>query len=264
MSKRCALLLLAAAITPLWADLKVTLKTTTGSGSRVDVFYSKQNKRRGDYPETSFSVILDNGTSYYVNNSTREYSVPSGPGVFAILANWIQPPPRIRQSGKTVNVYYERIDTGERRQQFGYTAKHLILRERRVAEPGAYQSSQETMTEGWYIAPGQIKDRLPRYRLLTNSRLKLVDHVVEHGQPLEPGFALFEIRKTKSAVPGLRQVTTEVTALSTEPLAASVFEVPVGFKRVDSLPGLAPSMRPADRLSLEWNQLVQAAESWFY
>src|SRR5215475_12306059 len=62
----------------------------------------------------------------------------------------IRPRPT-EDSGGTLQIWIENIDTGERKQIFGHMARHIITREKRVAGPRACSKPSETETDGWYI-----------------------------------------------------------------------------------------------------------------
>src|SRR5438270_327705 len=54
-------------------------------------------------------------------------------------------------SGGTLQIWIENVDTGERKDLFGHTARHIITREKRVAGPGACSKPSLSETDGWYI-----------------------------------------------------------------------------------------------------------------
>ena len=54
-------------------------------------------------------------------------------------------------SGGTLKIWIENIDTGERKEIFGHTARHIITREKRIAGPGACSKPSLSETDGWYI-----------------------------------------------------------------------------------------------------------------
>src|SRR5215475_10655792 len=62
----------------------------------------------------------------------------------------IKPQPTV-DSGGTLKIWIENIDTGERKEIFGHMARHIITREKRVAGPRACSKPSETETDGWYI-----------------------------------------------------------------------------------------------------------------
>ncbi len=204
---------------------------------------------------------------YVLDPESRQYmELASSQDILLALAGWIARPPRMRDSGKTVNIFYETVDTGERRQMFGREAEHLLTRERHRAEPGACEIDRETDTDGWYIPVSKARAIGLRNYGAYISGGNCRDTVVKHGEALRRGFPLSETTTTRylrSGDPSFSGATTrEVLELSTDPLDKNLFEIPDGFKKVDSLPG-QPSPTWSDRLQMEWAQLERAVQSWF-
>ncbi len=199
-------------------------------------------------------------TAYELDPDTREYIEAFQTDFVALFARWIARP-HIRQSGKMVDVHYETIDTGERRQILGQTAKHLRLRERHVAVPGACDSSSLIEEDGWYIAlperdPGSLGtiSNQPVFRHYEPGEVdNCRDTVRKHGDPPTPGLLVLQEKKASRL---------EVIALSTTPLDHSSFEVPSDYKRVDHFQG-GVALTWTDRLAWDWHQLVGALSTWF-
>ncbi|MBV9082636.1 MAG: hypothetical protein JOZ62_08175 [Acidobacteriaceae bacterium] len=271
------LFLAALFAAPLGADTRKLTKTTINGQEYVSAFYTQGHKLRTEYSsqnplhERVTIQDSDRNVTYLLDPESRKY-VESGPqtsDLILSLAQWIARPPRIRESGKTVNVYYEVVDTGERQQFFGKTAKHLRVRTRQVAEPGACQGSYTAEKDGWYLPGSERPARrifaaylgfsiMPAnqafaYFDVVGSAYPCRDNIVIHGSPASPGLA---VRETS------RDVTVEVLEFSDAPLDSSLFQVPPGFQKVDALPGQR-AMSWSERLEMEWAQLERAFESWF-
>src|SRR5262249_22051864 len=58
-----------------------------------------------------------------------------------------------RASGRTIHVHTETIDTGERREMFGYIARRMIIRTTHRVTPQDDVRSGEAESDGWYIDP---------------------------------------------------------------------------------------------------------------
>lgn len=202
----------------------------------------------------------DRQTAYELDPDTREYREAPKTDFLVLFARWIARP-HIRQSGKTVDIYYETIDTGERRQILGHTAKHLRFRERRVAAPGACVSSSWREEEGWYIdfpepdpgSLGTIANQPVYAHYVPGEYSGCRDTVNKHGDPSSPGFLVFQEKNA---------FTLEVIALSTASLDQNLFEVPPTYKRVAHFRGEIPPTW-TDRLAWDWNQLVESIATWF-
>ena len=265
--------LLASSLTAS-VDTRTVTKTTllgpySGGRETISTEYRQGDNRRtesevfdGDSPARQrIGITLGGKVHYQLDPKTHEYTEYQIPQT---------PPPRpgaqepgsaitTYQSGKTLDIYVEITDTGERKEFFGQTAAHLIWRERLVAEPGACGTSSTREIDGWYF-PEPEKTR-PHGILMMSSvgpgGKMCVDKIVIHGR--QPG--------------GLAVITNdgvlkvEILELSNEPLDKSLFEVPSGYTKVQNLPMLQSPPPPpptwSQMLEREWAQLLRELESWF-
>jgi hypothetical protein len=193
---------------------------------------------------------------YQLDLTARKYVASQAQNLDLILtlAAWIARPPRFYESGKALNIYFDTVDTGERKQFFGRTAKHLVMRWRQIAEPGACGLTQEGVRDGWYIP--EPDSRPARGYIMAMGSLggrMCRDQLIFHGKPAPPGISVLERNGS---------FTTEVLEMSDAPLDKKLFEVPSGFEKVESLPG-QPTLSASARLGRDWAQLEQAFRSWF-
>jgi hypothetical protein len=256
--------LVASLTVLLRADTYEVSKTTVDGHETVFAHYIQgKNIRTEHFNGNEVQLVTirntERNTGYMLDLSTRKYVElsPQNLDLIVLLAQWIARPPRARESGKTVNIYYETTDTGERKQYFGRTAKHLLLRERHVAEPGACEQTYDTQKEGWYIPPTEPNTVKGPYLtvsfVITGAYSRCHDTVVVHGNPPPPGVPVWET---------YGNVMREILELSHSPLDKGLFEVPSGFQKVESLPAYQP-VAWSRRLQMEWAQLERAFESWF-
>jgi len=143
----------------------------------------------------------------------------------------------------------------------GQTAKHLHLRERRVAVPGACVESSVTEDDGWYIVfpepdPGSLgtianKPVFDHYEGGEISACR--DTVITQGDFLSLGLLVFQEKNA---------FTLEVIALSSAPLDRSLFEAPRNYKKVDHFKGEV-SLTWTSRLTWDWSQLIDSIATWF-
>ncbi len=261
----CILAFLACSITAFSrADTHEITKTTVAGNETVFARYVQGKNMRFESRSQDGSrqfVTIRNAERkgmYFLDLPSQTYveSQPQSPDWILSLAQWIARPPRTRESGKTVNIYYETIDTGERKTFFGYTARHLRLRERRVAEPGACDGTYQTERDGWYIPAMESNTAKGSYLIgdyILAGSYSCHDTVVTHGDPSSPGLPVLETNGS---------FTREVLELSHDPLDKSLFEVPGDFRKVEALPGHQP-MSWSQHLQMEWSQLEHAFQSWF-
>jgi len=153
------------------------------------------------------------------------------------------------------------VDTGARKQAFGYTARHVITTYKVTPLEDSEIIPQETITDGWYIdldtqlscdpmieTPSEgttyrgarLGVGAPNSTSISASPPSLVQTTYV-GKP-EKGFPILVKRTTHRG----EQVTTsenEVTELSTKSLDPSLFEVPANFRCVErNLPWPRPAL----------------------
>lgn len=247
------------------ADMHEVVKITFDGHEAVQESFLQGRKMRSESrgPDGSRSVTIqdpDRQKAYDVDMAAQEYVEirPVAPDFLGSLAMWIRRPVRVRESGKTVNVSFETTDTGERKTFFGRTARHLLLRETYVAEPGACMSSHRVEKDGWYFAPADVRSNdNGSYRLVYfvggNGRFQCRDRMIFHGNPGNVGEAAFEVSGP---------VTRELINFSGAPLDRGLFEPPNGFRKVDALQGQR-MMSWSEKMGVEFTQLGGAFASWF-
>lgn len=250
MWKVGAILLALSLASSAWTDTREVITETIAGHTTTATLYTQGNLLRAEESESSRVSISDFGrkTQTFLDMQLRRYAEMKHPEVNALesLAQWIARPPY--QSGKTVNVFYDIVDTGERQQLLGQTAKHLLIRERNVAEPGACQGSYDSHWDGWFISlTNPTRGRL-------EMRTHCVDKAIVHGDLKTLGLAVIETRG---------DLTRRIVELSHERLNPALFEVPADFKKVDILPGMPAQDTWAQRLKIDWFSLRYAVETWF-
>jgi hypothetical protein len=125
-----SLWLLTGQAVPADADLKFT--TREGAQRQTQFMRGRSHRMEiGDAfgPRQVFIYNADRQLEYKLDPATRAYTVRR-------VEPW-KPDPllRARMSGKTIDIYRDYVDTGERRWMFGHLARHVIQSERRVPSP---------------------------------------------------------------------------------------------------------------------------------
>ena len=107
-------------------------------------------------------------------------------------------------SGRTVHVHTETIDTGERREMFGYTARRVIIRRTHRFSPDNDAQSSDTEADGWYIDPPAawlaVHPSRPGHAILhfaVNGRFDTP--VFTDAGPRETGFPMLVTRTHRSS-----------------------------------------------------------------
>jgi hypothetical protein len=182
-------------------------------------------------------------------------------------------------SGGTLDISIQNIDTGERKEMFGHTARHIITREKRVAGPGACSRDSESETDGWYIDPSIMpewrRSKSPGIVVASvmsagndNCRNK-TDAIQVHRTGVETGFPVQVHTTLHSEIvraDGSQQAITstwgsEILELKEGPLDPALFEVPADFRRVNQLRSWMASAAPRRPLT-GWEWLKAKLEEW--
>jgi hypothetical protein len=167
----------------------------------------------------------------------------------------IKPKP-MAQSGGTLQIWIENIDTGERKEIFGHMARHIITREKRVAGPGACSKPSQSETDGWYIDGSLV----PEWRQQkgngsgvviatevsagsTDKCANKMDKVEVHRTGTETGFPVkvtTTLHSEMTQPDGSQRMLSstwgsEVVELQEGPLELSLFDVPKDFRKVEFL-----------------------------
>jgi hypothetical protein len=253
-------LLLFSQTIPAHADLKLTIRR----GTQRETLYIQGRKSRteiGDAfgPQVIWIFNGDRQIQYGLDPATHAYNVHA-------IEPW-KPNPllRARESGKTIDIYRDYVDTGERRWMFGHLARHVILSERRVPEPGSCAASagegeSRMKKDGWYIDLPAAQPQGRGYGHFlgsTECANGAVDRIEIHTTGhCENGFPLLDV-STSSQWHGLMR--NKVVEWDESPLDPKVFLPPADFHEVPSLPNQRPNTILNNlRYRLSW--WVSAAE----
>ncbi|HEX8069565.1 MAG TPA: hypothetical protein VF546_06420 [Pyrinomonadaceae bacterium] len=228
------------------ADLKVKQKSTFGGQSFESTVLIKGARQRSESQAGAGQVSImqcDLRRTLMLNEQTRRYFVyrdaDAAPGATDATAAAHTAAPARR--GGTVTYTTNITDTGERRQMFGLTARHL--KTKLTVEPSADACDQNPLrleTDGWYTdaefglnCPSELSAQMPRPPVAAGG---CQDRVVTKqtgtgrlGYPLQVTTTIYgpdgSVTSTSS---------TEVVELSRAPLAAALFDVPAGYTEVKS------------------------------
>jgi hypothetical protein len=201
-----------------------------------------------------FQLDLESGV--YTASRVNEYGSP----------NWFKPKITTRKpSGRTVHVHTQAVDTGERREMYGRTARRVMTRTTHKVIPESDCASSETDVDGWYIDPPAAWLALyppqPGSYSILHVNGQFDKPVFTHDGPREMGFPMFLARTHRSnftdADGNIRGHTSvdrqEVTEFSEESLEYDLFVPLKDFHRVRELPGAAP-LPFALRIRLSWEK----------
>jgi hypothetical protein len=182
-----------------------------------------------------------------------------------------------KASGRTLTINVETVDTGERKEIFGRTARHIIRREKRIASPGACGHSGETESDGWYtdlevpngcVATPKARVGVATTALVTGGSVCMDKIEVHATGTAVMGFPLKVTTTSRYSLPDStsKEVTStfqnEVTELSEKPLDPALFELPAGFTQVATLRD-QPPVPPSAAIRDWWERVKRSLRSWF-
>jgi hypothetical protein len=268
-------------------DLTIVARTTStfaGNSITDETFtYIKSDRKRverheqlpqplGPPGQGAYFVIVDEppivritrcdlDKQFVLSFNTREYissplvKPPSQQQIAASNAQRRKEPAPI----PTLLIETDTEDTGERKQMFGYAARHVIVTQKHIPLVETAGLPQENVTDGWYVdvdtsIPCESRSRGVVYSILTASSSRAPGEPPEipvlafkNAGKLETGLAL-ATRQTNRLIEVLPDGSTkpkedalmqtervpqmEVTELSAEPLDDSLFEIPKNFREV--------------------------------
>jgi hypothetical protein len=224
---------------------RMDFRSSTGGAKRAD---GSMDVRYG--PHIASITRCDLGQMLELNLDAHEYHAsPYPPNPFTKeQARGIKPQSSL-PSEPTLLIETTTVDTDERKEIFGHTARHVITTRKQTPLDGSQSQPQETVTDGWYI---DLDNRISCDRkwregahayvhvsASTDGRAPDRPKFVDVGKP-ETGFAI-ELKTTTRGTHTLPDGTKKENAMTNEmsvtqlaegPLDAAVFEVPAGFRQV--------------------------------
>ena len=226
-----------------FADVKVKAKQTIGGQSYENTTYIKGKRQR---TETMNGMMISltqcdlrrgvqinpNTKTYMINPFNTTVETVTKPAATTVDKNGVV------QSGGTVTMTITTKDTGERKQMFGYTARHLIITMETVSSPDACTKSNSKMvTDGWYIdfeTQFDCGDSVSYGGYRNPNKPTCQDkYVTKNSGAGKRGYPVYE-KMTMFGEDGkeITSYVTEVVELSKATLDATLFELPEGYREV--------------------------------
>jgi hypothetical protein len=242
-----ALFLLAATAS---ADIKVKTKTTTSGQSFEGTTYIKKSRQRTESNVGGMSMATitqcDLRRMIQLNDKARTYFVMQLGGDAAGEVKSAAGAPATSGGGQTrrggvVTFVYKATDTGERKQMFGMTARHLKVSMTSESSPDACNPSKMRMDiDGWYVDLDYGLDcemGRPNYSGGGGGKPDCVDEyrtkilgVARLGYALQQTTIIYGDTGAE-----MSRMTTEVLELSSAPLDAALFDIPAGYTEAKSM-----------------------------
>ena len=251
--------------------------------------YSRNPKHPNSPTEYTYGPVIatiqqcDTQMGIEINTRDREYEMhplpryPTREELKALAASHSKPPEPKEKPKPTVTVERHTVDTGDRKEFFGYLARHVITTTKNIPHQGSRTQPSETVQDGWFIdlkaRKSCITDLLPAEKsggyvaVLTaglDNRPNEVYELKETG-PRENGFPVKVVRTYRgmlkmpdgSTRESVHKTESEVVELSTAPLDPALFEAPKGlkgFKKVDRI-DRQPPVPVWARVYMWWERL---------
>ena len=254
------------------SDTKLRLRMSSGAGAEAfeTVTYVKGQRRRSETRGAGMDVVnvvqCDLGRNLTINERARTYFITGlgeaavrGPAAAAgapITDAAAERAPEARRGG-VVNVTNTVTDTGERKELFGFTARHI--KTSMVWEPSPDACDPESSrieTDGWYIdfsydfdCPGQREiPKTPWVRQRPGCQDEIRTKTVGSAKL---GFPVL-LTTTMHHKDGTTTTTTqEVVELARTPLDAALFDIPAGYtlaRNAQELYGMSGETHAAGRV----------------
>ena len=232
---------------------------------RMEFRQSVQRRNNDGSPETQnelssvFIVRCDMGQSFLLRSKTGEYSSSPYPPKPPTPEQATQLAVEKSDSGEpakpTLRIETTTVDTGERKEMFGYVARHVITTRKQTPLDGSHSQPSQSVTDGWYIdvdrsiscdpkpSPGSKRIGILSSSATVGGKQMPIDRpeFVDIGAR-ETGLPLKETRTvptsthfpdgTSRAYDSISE--SEVTVLEKSAVDPALFVVPSGYKQVES------------------------------
>ena len=224
------------------ADVKIKAKQTMSGQSYEHTTYIKGKRQRSE----SMNGMMINLTQcdlrrgVQLNSQTKTYMINpfnDGAGASVNSTASLEKSGVVVAGGKVTTTLTIK-DTGERKQMFGFTARHLIITMETASSPDACNKTNTKMqTDGWYIDAEFVLDcdyGVQGYRNPSKAsggcqdkyEMKTVG-TAKRGYPVYEKMTMFDESGKESY-----SMVTEVVELSRATLEASLFDVPADYREV--------------------------------
>jgi len=224
------------------ADTKVTSRQTSGGQTSENTSYIKGKRQRSEMSGGQMIMIqqCDLRRNIQIMPAAKAYMIQpyDQPSTSTTPAGSTAPTSQPVTKGGVVTSTVTTKDTGERKQMFGYTARHIITMMETKSSPDACsQNNTKMQIDGWYIDAAFALD-CDSSRSYTNYKphasggcqdryeTKTIG-VAKKGYPVWEKMTMFGPNGTESF-----STLNEVLEFSQATLDQSLFEIPEGYREV--------------------------------
>jgi len=231
------------------ADTKVTSRQTSGGQTYENTSYIKGKRQRSETNNGQMVIVqqCDLRRNIQIMPQAKAYMIqPYDQPATSNAANTstaTSQPGAVKKGGVISSTVTTR-DTGERKQMFGYTARHIVTTMVTDSSPDACTPMKSKMQiDGWYIDAAFALDcdsaqAYKSYRPQTASGCQDRYETKQVGLA-KKGFPVWE-KMTMFAPDGAESFSSvnEVVEFSQATLDASLFDVPAGYREVKDFASL--------------------------
>jgi hypothetical protein len=203
-------------------------------------------------PRTAHITRCDLKQTFLLNLDDREYTAdPLPPTLDEMRARAAAAGPLVTAPRRqpTVLVETETVDTGERKELFGHTTRHVVTTRRIIPLKGAKRGASITVIDAWYM---DLDTQISCEPSLRSAHVFSTVHrqgeegdmpaFKDVGEP-EQGFAVASKQTSSETITlpdgstreRVSSWETKVTELSTSAIDSAVFEIPSGFRLVERI-----------------------------
>jgi hypothetical protein len=227
------------------ADTKVTSRQTSGGQTSENTSYIKGKRQRSEMNNGQMIMIqqCDLRRNIQIMPQMKIYTIqpydqPSTPGATPNTGTSTSQPSTVKKGGVVTSTVTTK-DTGERKQMFGYTARHILTTMEMKSSPDACSTVNMKMEiDGWYIDAAFALD-CDSNRAYTNYRPHAAGGCQDRYETktigtAKKGYPVWE-KSTMFGPDGAQSFSTinEVVEFSQATLDPSLFDIPEGYLQVE-------------------------------
>lgn len=238
-------------------DVKVRQRFTTGGQSFEQTRYIKGSRERVEYEmKGMFTTITqcDKRRVIRVNDEARTYLIePMGGNTNTPVSDMPQQNVKSTQTtrGGVISLTQTRVDTKERREIFGFIARHIKTTMTMDSSPNACSQTKQRMEQdGWYIDLNlNFTCDMEAYgRPVNGNKADCVDEIRSNVTGVMSYRFPLDETTTFYTEEGMKVVTrTEVLEFSREQLNPALFDIPAAYTEVKDMMQLMTGEQTPDQ-----------------
>ena len=237
------------------ADTKVKSRQTSGGQTYENTSYIKGKRQRSEMNNGQMIVVqqCDLRRNIQIMPQAQAYIIQpyDAPNTTSTSPGAANSQPSATTKGGVVTSTVTTKDTGERKQMFGYTARHIVTTMVMESSPEACSQTKSKMQiDGWYIDAEFALDcdSGVAHRPYTPPQSGGCQdrYVTKQVGTAKKGYPVWE-KTTMYDPSGVESFSTinEVVEFSSATLDASLFDVPAGYRQVNDFASAFSAAPPA-------------------